>query len=113
MSANDEYMPEPCLDCGERKLLDSGPLGVNCFSEKCKAASVAWAKSMVENMTNMRLLETPIVKLTMSRRNLTTLISKLDRKARGETTFCTILLPTGNGYVEVKAVEDAEKYAAR
>ncbi len=42
-----EYMAEPCLCCGERKLLDSGPLGVNCFSEKCREESRATARRLV------------------------------------------------------------------
>lgn len=28
-----------CPDCGEKELLDSGPLGLNCFSARCTAES--------------------------------------------------------------------------
>lgn len=43
----DEYMAEPCDECGERRQLDSGPLGVNCFSEKCVAKATSLARRMI------------------------------------------------------------------
>jgi hypothetical protein len=57
----------------------------------------------------------------LSRRNLLTLLSKLDRKAAGEETFCTIIKNdnTHPKYaqtmksIEVVAVEDEEYYAHR
>ena len=56
----------------------------------------------------------------LSRRNLLTLLSKLDRKAKGEDTFCTIIKgdTTHKKYpcseiTEVIAVEDNDYYAER
>lgn len=57
----------------------------------------------------------------LSRRNLLTLLNKLDRKARGEETKCTIVkndnahisYPQTMEHIMVTAVEDEEYYAAR
>lgn len=42
---SDEYLH--CPDCGQQTLLDSGPLGLNCFSEPCLAESTATARRMM------------------------------------------------------------------
>lgn len=63
----------------------------------------------------------PLVKVYLSRRNLLTLLSKLDRKRLGEQTSCTIVKkdtlhathPQSHPLVEVMAVEDSEYYADR
>lgn len=57
----------------------------------------------------------------LSRRNLLTLLSKLDRAAEGNTTFCSIiksdnhhpLYPQTMDRILVTAVEDAVYYAHR
>lgn len=57
----------------------------------------------------------------LSRRNLLTLLSKLDRKVNGETTTCTIikcdnehsLYPQTMSQIGITAVEDNEYYAER
>ena len=57
----------------------------------------------------------------LSRRNLLTLLNKLDRKARGEETACTVVkndnkhpeFPQTMDHIAVTAVEDAEYYAHR
>jgi len=57
----------------------------------------------------------------LTRRNLLTLLSKLDRKAAGESTSCTIekrdnlhpVYPQSMPSISVVAVEDAEYYAGR
>jgi hypothetical protein len=57
----------------------------------------------------------------LSRRNLLTLLSKLDRKAAGESTECTILkfdnthsrFPQSMQSIAVIAIEDAEYYQER
>lgn len=62
---------------------------------------------------------TPVVYL--SRRNLLTLLSKLDRKAMGEATQCTLLkndnrhpvYPASMPAIKVVAIEDAEYYVDR
>ena len=57
-----------------------------------------------------------MLKLTMSRRNLETLLNKLDRNVREpDSSVCTLMLPDDNsdGYVEVHAVENEVKYANR
>lgn len=60
-------------------------------------------------------------KVYLSRRNLLTLLSKLDRQAAGESTACT-LVKNDNQHpkyaqtmksIEVHAVEDAEYYIDR
>jgi hypothetical protein len=61
-----------------------------------------------------------MVRVYLSRRNLRTLLSKLDREQKGEQTFCTIVKQdmTHPKYpcsdvVIVTAVEDAEYYSDR
>lgn len=57
----------------------------------------------------------------LSRRNLLTLLSKLDRKAAGEDTACTIVkndkthpkYPQTMASIEVVAIEDDEYYTGR
>ena len=57
----------------------------------------------------------------LSRRNLLTLLSKLDRRATGEATQCTIIkldnqhakYPQTMKQIEVTAVEDKEYYDTR
>lgn len=57
----------------------------------------------------------------LSRRNLLTLLSKLDRKAAGEMTFCTVIkndnkhpkYPQSMPSISVIAVEDEEYYTDR
>ena len=57
----------------------------------------------------------------LSRRNLLTLLSKLDRKEAGEDTMCTIIkkddahekYPQSCPMIVVTAVEDAEYYNTR
>ena len=51
--------------------------------------------------------------ITLSRRNLLTLLSKLDRVKNGEESNCTILKPTREGYVAITAIEDEVAYADR
>lgn len=51
--------------------------------------------------------------LILSRRNLLTLLAKLDRVRDGGTSACTLLLPYENGPLPVQAVEDEVKYADR
>lgn len=51
--------------------------------------------------------------IVLSRRNLLTLLSKLDRKKLGDETKCTIVVPHGTRWVSLKAVEDEEKYRDR
>jgi len=38
-----------CPDCGQDTLLDSGPLGLNCFSDSCVAESKALARKLMNN----------------------------------------------------------------
>lgn len=60
-------------------------------------------------------------KVYLSRRNLMVLLSKLDRKAAGEHTFCTVIknddehpvYPQSMPSISVIAVEDDEYYAHR
>ena len=60
-------------------------------------------------------------KIYLSRRNLLTLLSKLDRKAQGELTACTIvkrdnqhpIYPQTMKEIDVIAVEDDEYYTDR
>lgn len=60
-------------------------------------------------------------KVYLSRRNLLTLLSKLDRKAAGEETACTLIktdnthekYPQSMSRIEVTAIEDDEYYASR
>jgi hypothetical protein len=60
-------------------------------------------------------------KVYLSRRNLLTLLSKLDRKKNGEETACTLLktdnthpkYPQSMKIIEVTAIEDDEYYAYR
>lgn len=60
-------------------------------------------------------------RVVLSRRNLLTLLSKLDRKANGETSVCKILKrdnehpthPQTMKEIEVVAVEDEEYYVDR
>jgi len=60
-------------------------------------------------------------KVYLSRRNLLTLLSKLDRQARGEFTHCTIIkcdnvhpvYPQTMKEIEVQAVEDDDYYIDR
>lgn len=59
-----------------------------------------------------------MLKLTMSRRNLETLLNKLDRNLKEPgASACTLLLPNnvpdGYGYTEVEAVENEVKYGGR
>jgi len=58
-----------------------------------------------------------MLKLTMSRRNLETLLNKLNRnKECGDVSACTLMLPDDNNdtqYVEVHAVENKVKYGNR
>lgn len=57
----------------------------------------------------------------LSRRNLLTLLNKLDRQARGEETKCTVIkndnkhakYPQSMEHIAVTAVEDEEYYASR
>ena len=57
----------------------------------------------------------------LSRRNLLSLLSKLDRKAAGEQTFCTLIkndnahpvYPQTMASIEVVAIEDDEYYTDR
>lgn len=57
----------------------------------------------------------------LSRRNLLTLLSKLDRAAAGEQTFCTLIkrdnahpvYPQTMDAIEVVAIEDEEYYCTR
>lgn len=57
----------------------------------------------------------------LSRRNLLTLLSKLDRKAAGEDTMCTLIkkddthakYPQSSPIIVVTAIEDAEYYDTR
>jgi len=57
----------------------------------------------------------------LSRRNLLTLLSKLDRKAKGEFTHCTIIkmdnvhpvYPQSMDMITVVAIEDKEYYTDR
>lgn len=61
------------------------------------------------------------VRVYLSRRNLQTLLSKLDRKAAGEETACTLVksdtkhseYPQTHEAVVVVAVEDADYYTDR
>lgn len=63
----------------------------------------------------------PKSKVYLSRRNLLTLLSKLDRKAAGEETACTVIkrdnehkkYPQTMREIAVIAVEDAEYYTER
>lgn len=50
--------------------------------------------------------------VTLSRRNLLTLLSKLDRKAAGEETLCTIIKYDPEMAI-ITAVEDKECYKDR
>lgn len=60
-------------------------------------------------------------KVYLSRRNLVTLLNKLDRKKNGDITHCTIIkrdtfhsmYPQTMEEIEVVAVEDDEYYANR
>lgn len=60
-------------------------------------------------------------KVYLSRRNLLTLLSKLDRKANGEETMCTLYkqdavhkkYPQSHPFIQVTAVEDEEYYTDR
>lgn len=60
-------------------------------------------------------------KVFLSRRNLLTLLSKLDRRANGEETLCTVIkndnmhdvYPQTMESIEVIAVEDEEYYTNR
>lgn len=62
-----------------------------------------------------------MVKLYLSRRNLLTLLSKLDRKRAGEETKCTIIKcdtehpthPQSVDYIEILAMEDEDYYIDR
>jgi len=57
----------------------------------------------------------------LSRRNLLTLLSKLDRQKAGEQTFCTLIkednihpkFPQTMDQIAVTAVEDSEYYITR
>lgn len=57
----------------------------------------------------------------LSRKNLETLLSKLDRKKKGESTFCTIIkndtvhpkYPQSRPEIVITAVEDEEYYCDR
>lgn len=57
----------------------------------------------------------------LSRRNLNTLLSKLDRKLAGETTVCTLIksdnthpkYPQTMDEIAIVAIEDAEYYTER
>ena len=51
--------------------------------------------------------------ITLSRRNLLTLLSKLDRVRAGEQSNCTIAKPVDDGYVIITVVEDEVAYADR
>lgn len=61
------------------------------------------------------------VQVYLSRRNLLTLLSKLDRAADGDTTACTIIkrdnthpiYPQSESVIVVTAVEDGDYYASR
>lgn len=63
----------------------------------------------------------PKVKVYLSRRNLLTLLSKLDRKASGDDTECTIIkkdnlhptYPQSHTEIQVTAVDDEEYYKDR
>ena len=46
---NDVYLK--CDDCGEQTLLDSGPLGLNCFSEPCLEKSKILSRRLVAAWT--------------------------------------------------------------
>ena len=48
--------------------------------------------------------------MILSRRNLLTLLSKLDRVRAGEFSFCTIIKPDGTA---ITAQEDEEHYVGR
>jgi len=60
-------------------------------------------------------------KVYLSRKNLLILLSKLDRRAKGEDTKCTIIkrdnihpkYPQTMGEIKVIAVEDEEYYSTR
>ncbi len=57
--------------------------------------------------------------LVLTRRNLETLLSKLDRYAKGDSTFCTIVKPIQEdtdgivGNIMVTAMENEEYYIDR
>ncbi len=76
------------------------------------------ARMRVRNLEHL-LGETP--KVFLSRRNLATLQSKLDRKKQGEQTTCTIIkrdnlhpvFPQTLEEIEVVAVEDNDYYTDR
>ena len=61
------------------------------------------------------------VQVYLSRRNLLTLLSKLDRRAEGEFTHCTIIkndtvhpvFPQSHAAIKVTAVEDGDYYIDR
>lgn len=50
------------------------------------------------------------MQITLSRRNLLTLLSKLDRVAAGGVSACTLIK---NGSIMITAVEDEVAYASR
>lgn len=62
-----------------------------------------------------------MIKLYLTRRNLITLLSKLDRKRAGDETACTIIkndtvhkvYPNSHAPIEVTAVEDDDYYTER
>lgn len=62
-----------------------------------------------------------LVQVFLSRRNLLTLLSKLDRQASGEATLCTIrkhdmehpVYPQSHATIQVTAVEDEAYYIDR
>lgn len=62
-----------------------------------------------------------MIRLYLSRRNLKTLLSKLDRAKAGEGTFCTIVkndmsnskFPQSHPQIVVTAVEDEDYYFDR
>lgn len=61
------------------------------------------------------------IQVYLSRRNLLTLLSKLDRKKNGEATYCTIVkndnehpkYPCSEPDIAITAVEDDEYYTYR
>jgi hypothetical protein len=68
-----------------------------------------------------REVKRPKTRVYLSRRNLEALLSKLDRKAKGEDTACTIIksdnkhpvYPQSMSEIMVVAVEDSDYYVDR
>lgn len=66
-------------------------------------------------------MSSPVEHVFLSRHNLLTLLSKLDRKAKGEDTQCTIIkkddthakYPQSCPMIVVTAIEDGEYYDTR